>query len=289
MWAPTVVDIMDEINRGSHLGFGIHIDALAPSIFRVLMSQACMNDHLADMHAEALKSINVDGIFGEGIVTDQRRDDITHGVRCSLMVSGLTTVDDNFDRTVQPSDDVISQWDSWESISHESGWTPRTMCISPTDSNSAYTVARVEGPEVCATTTGPKVTREGIVNTIVATMGDDMVTMRLVSTRLFYVFTCSTHPWNYSRRRVFAGILDMYAKHIGDLVTRAKNDTRWTFSSMGPKTLPYGGNIHVTMYRAPPAAPREIIWGSSLSCTIQMDTDPNISFSPVNISIVTSW
>jgi hypothetical protein len=278
------LDIIGEANRGSHLGFGVHIDALEPSMLREVLSGATMDAHTAELRAGALTSLGIDGVFGTGWVLGKRRDDLDgHGhVHCSVVVSGLAK--NSGTPTEVPPDDVLDAWNGWQPIPVGSPWAPRHLFISD-KGNHQYLVRRLLEPwqPVPPTTGGPWITRDETINMISCMMEDSMPQTRMVASRLLYRFECTTYPWSAIRRREFTAAMDMLVS--GGLLV-SNRPGAWTFEPMGPRAHPGIGNVHVTMRRPPPASPQEISWASSAGCSMRINAPPDQEFAPVFISVI---
>lgn len=296
-WAPTVLDLMDEFNKGTFIGSGIYIDMLTPKILRLLMTEASMDEHLADMHAENMEALKIDGIFGigrcrDGHKHDIQRDDLIRKMECSVHVVGLSRADGSTDRTLYPSESTLAMWDSW--MSSNDGWIVKGAVLEP-DADAHYRISPsnlLQPGEPSERRGGPRTDRHGAVDAIAAMMGDDMQTVRMVASKLFYQLRMETVPWSYERRKGFAAVLNVFAKNIPDVLTPTKtgpSTITWTFLPMGPQTHSYGGGIHLVMKRPPPAAPQEAVWNSAQRCSITIDLSHLELFNPLRIELITSW
>lgn len=287
-WSPTVLDIMDEINFGSYLGFGVHIDVLNPKMFPSLVSHD--SQHEAALCSEAMIAEGLDGVFGDGSLCccAYERTEIARGSKCSITLSGLTG-----DSASHPPPDVVRKWDNWENLD-SSEWKERSVQMSPTETPGLYSVSRIQNatsPRPSATQSKmPRTDRIGALNTIASAMGDDMPEVaRFAEGKIFYNFECSTYPWTHERRSALAATLDMLTKEMPAVVSRSGRDV-WTFSPMGPKMTVRGGNIHVSMRRPPPAAPRDIAWGGSARCILTVPNHgPHVTYAPIEITVTTTW
>lgn len=300
-WVPTAIGIFDDVNNGSFAGFGVHIDMLTLPFLRSVLSCCMMDEHSADMHAETMESLGMDGIFGSGIVLGKQRDDIQRGVTCVMSVSGLVKpIQKDDDRVSEPSERTVSIWDNWEYVSDgpktiwaggSELWEIRTLkIVKRADTYTLYRTQRVvDEPSLGS---GVDQNRDQAIEAVSKTMGDDMSNMRMSHSKLFYTFNCSTHPWSYQKRRAFATLLDVLTKYMKGSVTKkaiSSHVAKYTFSPMGPQTSSRGGNIHVTLKRPPPNGTPEITWGSSIRTAINIDVDPRKEFDPIGIDVTTAW
>jgi len=293
-WAPTALSIFEEVNDGTFAGFGIHIDMLSVPFLRSVLHGSLVDEHVADMHAETMESLGMDGVFGTGIVLGKQRDDLQRGISCTLNVSGLLKpIRTEEDRVLDPPKHVVDAWENWESPKSVLGWDIKTLKVS-SSAKAKYILHRMdrviddeETPQQ-----GDPQTRVQVIEAISKTMGDDMTNLRMVNSRLFYSFKCSTHPWPWQKRRAFATLLGVLTKNMnGALFTShvSPNTLKWTFSAMGPQTSCRSGNIHVTLKRPPPNGSPELAWGSSIRTSISIDVDPKKDFDSIGIEVITAW
>ena len=302
--APTVLDIMDEVNRGTFSGIGYHFDLLSPDILRCIVSEAAMDSHVADMHVETAESIGLDGIFGLGNVLGERRKDVAPGTtRCRVKVSGLWKCPRTPGSDV-PTDDVLEKWDSWDCVDGNregnglSPWQVKTLVVEQNAAAGPYTISRIDAPVSDASQEQQfkqTVSRDGAVSAVGKTLADDIETVRMVASRLFFDIESQTHPWPYGKRAAMGAVLDVLARHAPEIVAAREERCpghvkKWIFKPMGPRATPCGGNIHVSLKRSAGARPPESIsWNSCASCEFSIDVDPRKDFSPIGIRAITAW
>lgn len=303
-WAPIVFEILKEVSDGTMRGFGVHVDVLNHQTLRSVLACASLDDHLADMHVETLESLEIDGIFGMGSVLGKHRDEIDHAtIKCKILISGIwRRVGDDINKVVHPSQTIINAWNLWEHVT--GAMLPIDQNV-PSDADWKCMMLEIERvtPGVYKTRRAAGVLAEpegeaGVINesdamdALARAMSDDFTIVRMSNSRLFYKFECKTHPWIYGRRRALASIFDVLANKVPSLISRntlGAFTQKYTFSPMGPKTLCYGGNIHITMKRPAPANPAEIAWGSSAETSFEIDLDPRREHDGIKIVSITSW
>ena len=289
-WAPTALDIMDEVNSGSFLGLGFHFDMLSKPFLRSVVHGCTADDHVADMHAETMDSLAIDGVFGLGNVMGKQRSDLS-SISCSIAVSGLFKA--STDRLEAPPPAVAGAWEKWDHVASASGWEVRSLVVGMAKPSN-YFIAKTATPDQqISTDSCIAQSRQQATEAIAKTMGDDMDSMRMCNSKLFYKFRCDTAPWPYAKRKAFATLVNLLYNNTSD--GRMHKDiwsshvVKWGFAAMGPRTSCDWGNIHVSLRRPPPNSGSDIVWGSCINSGIIIDLDPRKELSPIGIDVVTSW
>lgn len=337
-WAPTVLDIMDDVNSKTFEGFGIHIDVLDPDMFRgVLSCSTSLSEAEAEMHAETLESLGLSpgGCFGIGVVKGYRCHDLelstTHmeesgilrrpkareegAIRCALNIAGLWKMLDEQtpDRTEMPSSKTVAAWNAWDFVTFSSekrktssdSWTPKSLLVKqPRNGGGLYTIYHMSDPflgtsldEESEVLSMSKtiLDRKMAIDAVARTMSDDLAYTRMFMSRLFYAFSCHTVPWIFGRRRALHTIFTVISKIMPEALQVTDVTpllVKWTWAPMGPCTLPYCGNIHVSLNRSPHSQDgiaKEIDWGSVLKCVFEIDLNPLMYSTRVKITVITSW
>ena len=318
-WAPIVLDIMDDVNSKTFEGFGIHIDVLDPDMFRGILScSTTLSEAETEMHAETLESLGLSpgGCFGIGVVKGTRCNDLELSqkrgggdIQCALNVAGLWKMldDKDPDRTEIPNTDVVQSWNAWDfgqfsSLPVITEWVPRSLLVTRKD-EGFYTIhhmtnlflgtADIDKDEMITSQT--VLDRVKTIDAVARTMSDDLAFNRMFMSRLFYAFTCHTIPWIFGRRRALHTVFTVISKLMPEALECSDvtpTSVKWTWAPMGPCTLPYCGNIHVSLNRAPhtqDGIAKEIDWGAVLKCVFEIDLNPLMYSTRIKISVITSW
>lgn len=293
-WAPEVIDILDEVVDGSFSGFGIHVDMFNPMMLKTIISCASMDEHTADMHTETMEALGIDGIFGSGNVVGRIKDELEQGIDCHVRVIGLVkNITKNEDKWEEPPKHVVDMWEAWDwskDIGNMGDWTIGSMTVyRDKNKHGNYYLTRGERPDIVSNQQPRMCSRDEAIDAIARTVGDDMSTLRMSHTKVFYKFGCKTHEWPYAKLRAFSSLLNVLAKN-GLVTVRNISPFKaiWALPPMGPKTSCKTGNVHVSLYRPPPVG-REISWGSSMSTSFTLNFDPKKEKSSVEIDVTTSW
>lgn len=289
-WARVVVDILDEVNTGSFLGFGVHVDALNPGVLRAVLRDVTGDGNAAALHAEAASEMGIDGIFGIGSVLGKKRGDLQRGVVCRVWVSGLVcAIAEGEDRWTEPPRKDVEAWEGWDwasslATTRKVGkWSISSLCVER-KKEGRYSLSRMDAPPILD---GPPpsamvpCTKEEAVDAVARTVGDDLRKTRMVHSRVFYQFECETVPRPLREYAVFVRLLDLLSHGAG---VTANNGGGWDFA---PKTTRRSGVIHVTL-RRPPPSDKEISWGACLAMRVTAVTKDK-NEGNFRFQVVTSW